>query len=341
MGPVTPLLAVWREMKRRRPELGAAWVGTPEGPERIEVEKEGIRFFSLPVVKIPRYPSIRWITWPFAFFFARRKAAKMLAEIRPSLVVSAGGFTSVPVIRAARLRRIPCAIHQLDAEPGLSNIAVARVCQSVTTSFRYDFPPFQKVQSEQMPTPSRFAGIAIPTKEEAGRSFGLDPARPVVFIVGGGTGSKAVNDAVGSILGRLLNIAQVIHLTGKGKSGGRQRPGYVVADFFDESAMLRAYAAADIVVSRAGMGGITDAITLKKATILVPIPRSHQEQNVRRLPFAVVQQGDGFPDRLLKQIEQLLEDAEARRLLAEKIGAALPVDNGSTLAERWLKLVGK
>jgi UDP-N-acetylglucosamine--N-acetylmuramyl-(pentapeptide) pyrophosphoryl-undecaprenol N-acetylglucosamine transferase len=357
LGPVTPLLAVLRQMKKRRTDIDFAWAGTTNGTEREVVEREGMKFYAIPEAKISRYPTVKWLTWPFDYLRARFVSHRVIQQVKPSLVVSVGGFTSVPVIIAARRKNIPCAIHQLDAEPGLANKAVAKLCKSVTTSFSYDIPPFHGVKSEQTVTPCRFASVKVPTKEDAARYFRLDPSRNVVFIVGGGTGAMSINEAVWKVIGRLLMTAQVIHLTGKGKAryadvghpilGGRrtsddlggERSGYVMKEFFDESLMLNAYAAADIVVSRAGMGGITDLISLKKPAILIPIPKSHQERNVRRLPFAVVQQGSHFEERLFKEIEQFLHDKEALRNLGEVVGSALPVDDGSALAERWMGLL--
>ncbi|MBU1033189.1 MAG: glycosyltransferase [Patescibacteria group bacterium] len=343
MGPVTPLIAVLRQMKKKRPDLEFAWAGTPNGPEQNVLEKEEIPFFEIPVAKVPRYPSLRWITWPLDFWRAHLSSKRIIAKIKPSLVVSAGGFTGVPIFKAAWLKEIPCAIHQLDAEPGLANKTVAALCQSVTTSFEYDFLPFKDVRSWQVATPCRFANSIPPTKHDAATFFGLDPERPIVLIVGGGTGAKYLNDGVWKCLGDLLRLTQIIHLTGKGKGRsqypGRRSQDYVAHEFLDENQMLKAYAAADLVVSRAGMGGIADLVCLEKPAILVPIPNSHQVNNVRRVPFAVVMQGNDFSERLKKQIEYFLKDEGAREELKQKVSTAMPVDDGSALAWVWLKLL--
>lgn len=340
LGPVTPLLAVLRQMLKRRPELVMVWAGTPQGPERAVIEKEGIPFYAVPVAKLPRYPSWRWLTWPVALSRARLTAERIVRQIQPALVVSAGGFTSVPVIKAARRRKIPCAIHQLDAEPGLANRAVARHCQSVTSSFKYDFEPFEGVKILQAPTPCRFAGVTVSNKNEAAFFFGLDAARPIILVMGGGTGASYLNQAVWKIKSELLAVTQVIHLTGRNK--GRETGtsvGYEAREFFDEKNILQAYAAADLVISRAGLGAIADLICLKKPAILVPIPKTHQMANVRRLPFAVVEQGRNFEEQLLRWVKIFLENNEMRQRLIAQISAALPVDDGSALAERWLKLL--
>lgn len=340
LGPVTPLLAVLRQMLKRRPGLVMVWAGTPHGPERAVIEKEGIPFYAIPVAKLPRYPSWRWLTWPISLLRARVTAERIMRRIQPALVVSAGGFTSVPVIKAARRRNIPCAIHQLDVEPGLANRAVASDCQSVTATFKYDFEPFEGVKTAQTPTPCRFAGAIVPNKSEAAFFFGLDAGRPIILVVGGGTGADYLNQAVWKIKSELLAVTQVIHLTGRDK--GREASsaaGYETREFFDEKNMLQAYAAADLVISRAGLGAITDLVCLKKPAILVPIPKTHQVANVRRLPFAVVEQGANFDEQLLRWVKLFLGNNEMRERLQAQISAALPIDDGSALAERWLGLV--
>ncbi len=340
MGPVTPLLAVLRRMKARRADVEFAWVGTPDGPERAVLEAEGITFYPLTVVKLPRHPSTTWLVWPFLYLQARREATRILTEVRPALVLSAGGFSSVPVIAAAHRYNIPCAIHQLDAEPGLANRAVAKKCQLVTTSFAYDFPPFPGVASEQVPTPCRFTSTRLPSRTMAASSLRLDPARPIVFVVGGGTGATALNEAIWNVLPTLTKDAQVIHLTGRGKIDRTvQAVGYLEAEFFDENQILSAYAAADLVVSRAGLGVISELAALSKAAIFVPIPDSHQELNVKKLPCAVIQQGQSFSTRLLQEIRRLLEDEGERQRLGKQLHQALPTDNGEALAERWMKLL--
>lgn len=339
MGPVTPLLAVARAMRARRDDVKFVWAGTPDGPERAVVEAEGFAFYPVPVAKFPTYPSIRWFTWPFDYFRAVRVAREIVDRVRPVLVVSGGGFTGVPVIRYASRRGIPCAIHQLDAEPGRSNRIVARLCRSVTTSFQYDQPPFPGIASERVATPCRFASVTPPSRQDAAKYFDLDPDRPCVFITGGGTGALSLNEAIWNELLKLLAITQVIHVTGKGKGRPEiQYTGYVQAEFFDESTMLVAESLADVVVSRAGMGSIVEFVALKKSAILVPLP-GHQEANAARVPFPVVTHGEHFSTRLHDAIIELLNNPDRQHEISLRASEALPVDDGSALAERWLREV--
>ncbi len=344
MGPVTPLLAVIRRMRNMRPDLTIAWAGTASGPERSIVEAEGIRFFEIPTVKIPRYISWSWLTWPFAYVTARKQSRRVLDEVCPTLIVSVGGFTAVPIMREGAHRGIPCAIHQLDFVVGLANRAVASSCRLVTTSFSYATSPFRS-SSTRVATPCRFANSAVPSRESAIQSFGLDPKRPVIFVVGGGTGALAINRAIQEILDTELRTAQIIHLTGIGKmrlaSDQVIAPkfGYVVAEFFDEQQMLQAYAAADVVISRAGMGSISDLAALSKPTILVPIPNSHQEENAKQFSVPIVHQTEQFSKKVQTAITAVLKDASEREAIGKRMHETVVTDDGSALAEKWLALI--
>ncbi len=339
LGPVIPLLAVIRVMQRQQPAITVAWAGTPEGPERHVIEREGWPFYPIPVAKFPRYPSLDWVTWPWNYLAAQRAAHEAVSKTHPDLVIAAGGFTSVPIIRDAARRGIPCVIHQLDAVPGLSNQAVAAQCQMVTTSFSYEVSPFKGVTCKQVPTPCRFAGLPIPSRATAAASFELDSRQPVVLFLGGGTGAIALNEIVWSLLEKLLPMTQVIHQTGAGKRGAHvSRARYLVQEFFDESQMKNAYACADIVVARAGLGTLSELACLSKPSILIPIPHSHQEENARRVPVPSVAQGKDSGSKLLYELTDLLNHPERAVRIGEDLHRVLPTDDGSSLAKRWLTL---
>lgn len=340
LGPVTPLLAAARRLKRLKPEVKLFWIGTPSGPERPLVEAQGIPFRSLPVVKWPRYPSLRWFTFPFDWARVRALAKRAVAEINPDAVVTAGGFTAVPVFFEAAKRGIPCFAHQLDREPGMANRRIAKLCGSMTTSFEYERPPFGEwVHDERIATPSRFASAEAMSRDEGCKTFGLDPHRPVVLIFGGGTGAQALNDMMSETRDAWLKMAQVIHVTGIGKSTkGTASAGYAVKSFLDKD-MLAAYAAADVVICRAGMGAFAEIAALKKAAILVPMPHSHQEANARAFEdrgaaVVVRQDTQAFSENLLSAARHLLENAAERQAIGERAHAFLPTDDGTEFAKR-------
>lgn len=338
LGPVTPLLAVAARLHERRPDWRLRWVGTDHGPERALVEAAGIPFASLVEAKLPRYLSWQLLRAPLDYLRARRDAARLLDEACPAMVITAGGFTAVPIILEAAGRHLPCVAHQLDYTPGLSNRLAAKHCRYVTTSFEYAIAPFgSRVVTYRVPTPVRFTVDDLPSRDFACRYFGFDPARPVVLVTGGGTGAKSLNDAFYAIRGQLPEGTQILHLTGRGKSFGIQSetPTYVVNEFLNED-MITAYAAADVVVSRAGVGAISELAALKKAAILVPLPDSPQEANVHAIRGSIRsawQQHPSFTGLLKDHVMDLLADAAERERLGQALHDAFPTDRGEVFAD--------
>ena len=344
LGPVTPLLAVLRRMREIRPEMEFTWIGTPQGPEAPLVQAEGVSFHTLPVAKLARYPSKNWLEFPYAYFRAKHIAAGILEHEKPDLVVSAGGFTQVPVMRLAAKLNIPCAAHQLDFTPLLSNRAVAGLCRLVTSSFEYPKSPFgTKIKTFRVPTPCRFAGVPTPERAQAAAALGFEADKPLVFIFGGGTGALTLNQAVWEILDEILGQAQVLHLTGKGKmAGAPKRDGYRAFEFFNEQQMLNAYSAAVLTVSRAGFGALSELAALSKPSLIVPLPDSPQEENVQALEKGIeaVQQTGHFATKLKTAMFDLLNDADRRQAMGHALYGLLPTDDGSELAKKWLDLLG-
>ncbi|MFZ6015167.1 MAG: UDP-N-acetylglucosamine--N-acetylmuramyl-(pentapeptide) pyrophosphoryl-undecaprenol N-acetylglucosamine transferase [Patescibacteria group bacterium] len=343
MGPTAPLLALHDYLSKIYPRDKYIWIGTEEGPERAPVEARGIPFMTLPSAKIPRYFSIKIFTWPFDYLTARKQARAILDEYKPNMVIGAGGFTQVPLIRAASRRGIPCLIHQLDFQPGWSNLAVAKECKFITTTFTYHVKKFAGCKNEkQIATPNRFASLEAPEPKKAKQYFGFDPDRPVLLVIGGGTGSRALNHTTEKNIAKWLEKVQVLHITGRGRSTNPpEQTGYKRFEFLDRDELLQAYSAADIVISRAGMGGITDLATLSKATILVPIPKTHQEKNTRHLPIATIEvkESENLFDDLYKEVLRLLKDPDKRKKLGYELHRTVTTDDGrewAQIIERYL-----
>jgi UDP-N-acetylglucosamine--N-acetylmuramyl-(pentapeptide) pyrophosphoryl-undecaprenol N-acetylglucosamine transferase len=348
LGPVTPLLAMVQAARRLEPKLEVCWIGTPEGPERALIEAADIPFYALPVVKLPRYPSLRWLTFPLDWYRARREASRLITEIQPDVVVTAGGFTAVPVIFAARKKGVPCAMHQLDLKPGLANRQVAGSCQSITTSFEYARPPFRVgLADERIPTPTRFRLTDLPTRTKSARTFGLEARRPITLVFGGGTGALAINAMMEKNQTQWLSCTQVIHLTGKGKHAStlREQKGYVVREFLQDE-MIDAFAAADLVICRAGFATLSEmTAALKKPTIVIPLPGTEQELNARAFEeqgavIVVNQETRSFEQDVFDAAALLLRDTDARKEMGEAAYRFLPTDDGTVLAKRILRLMG-
>lgn len=343
LGPVTPLLAVAKKIREMRPDIGLVWVGTPDGPERALMEIANIPFYSVPVAKWPRYVSIEWILFPWRWMKARAVADELVAKIKPLAVVTVGGFTATPVVFSAYSRGVPCMTHQLDVIPGLANASIAKKCVSVTTSFPYHDQPFgEEIQSEQIATPVRYTSESLPERTWACEKLGLDPGKHVTVILGGGTGSLAINEAVWSSMDELLSVTQIVHITGPGKGDGakafRARKNYVSMELVED--MREAYAVADLVVCRAGLGTLSELASLSLPSVVIPIPHSHQEANARAFEqeeaCVVVHQTASFARELTQAIRTAFQDEVRLFHMGDRAHRVLPTDDGTELARRVL-----
>ncbi len=339
MGPVTPLIAVAKAWQRMDPSAEFFWAVTPQGPEVEVLASAGFRFYPIPVVKFPRYLSLQWFQWPFQYWRALKVSEKMIAELRPDLIVSAGGFTAVPVMRTARALNIPCVIHQLDREPGMTNKMTARFATMVTSSFTMGNVFGRPV--EVVPTPNRYVGKMAADRKNAAAHFQLSGTRPVMMVVGGGTGARALNEFVAHQAENMIRFADIIHVFGTPERYviGVDQGGLVRKSFLNEEEMFLALSAVDIIVSRAGMGAVSDFAALQKTAILVPITGSSQEANARAMPYPMVLEGEKLNERILDLVQTLLANPGERERIGAEASHMLQTDDGSTLAQMWKSIL--
>ncbi|PIR02925.1 MAG: hypothetical protein COV60_03090 [Candidatus Magasanikbacteria bacterium CG11_big_fil_rev_8_21_14_0_20_43_7] len=331
LGPVTPLLAIWDVLHDAHPKATAVWVGTNTGPEKSLVEQKGMLFFTIPSGKFRRYISLMNIVDSIKVVGGFFASLRLLLDERPDVCISAGGFTSVPVHVVAWLLGIPTWIHQQDVGVSLSNRVLSPFATQITTALEVSVSQFSKKKTLWLGNPIR-RDLFHGSKARAMKIFHLDPTLPIIFVTGGGTGSQRVNQLVVEAVQHLKTHAQVIHLT------GRDRPqelvmravthfdNYQIHQFFSDE-MKDAYAVADLVISRAGFGTISEIAALGKPAILIPKP-GHQEQNVRFLAKAhavvVVDERTADGNYLAKKIRELLSNKSDMVRLGETIALLLP-----------------
>lgn len=332
LGPVTPLLAIIEVWRKKDSSAEFVFVGTPHGPERELMNKEQIEFHCLPEAKLVRYPSVEWLYLPFRAMVALYVAWRILKKEKPALIVSAGGYTSVPLVVIGWLLRVPSLIHQQDVRPLLSNRIVAPFASVVTVAWGKLLKDFPKGKLVGNPVRSAFLRAE---KSGAMKHFGLDENKPTVLVLGGGSGSVWLNKTVSEITDDLLEQANLIHLTGKGKMvEGNSADGYRAFELLTDEMPL-AFAAADLVVCRAGMATITELAATKKAAIIIPLPDSPQEDNIVAFGAAVValRQAETSAVDLLEEIKRLLNDTAARVELGENLNKILRTDVAVKMVE--------
>lgn len=287
-GPLTPLLAVREAILKDRPHTEFFYFGGWSVPEERLLGGLDIKRFGIPAGKWRRYLSLRNFLDIFLVFAGFLKSLVILFKYRPDVIFSAGSYVAVPVAYAAKLAGARVVIHQQDAIPTLANRLVSPIADRITVSLRESlkdfngqsglFKPRKTVKTVFTGNPVREA-LLKGVKSRALATFNLRPDMPTLLISGGGTGAKSLNQLIRKSLPDLSKTFQIIHVTGKNKSEALPAyPGYHAREFLGES-LPDAFAAADLIVSRAGFSTITEIIACEKISILIAIPHSQQEAN--------------------------------------------------------------
>lgn len=268
-GHVTPNLALLPSL--RKEEFEIHYIGSYNGIERRLIEDAGIPYDGISSGKLRRYFDIKNFSDLLRVLKGYGQAKRLMKQYRPDIVFSKGGFVSVPVVLAAKHYKIPVIIHESDMTPGLANKicipAAQKVCCNFPETLNY-LPKDKAVLSgspirEELLTGDRLSGLQY---------AGLSANRPVILVIGGSLGSVTVNHAVRSILPKLLSQFQVIHICGKGNLDESLigTSGYVQYEYVDKP-LRHLFAAADLIISRAGANSICEILALRKPNILIPL----------------------------------------------------------------------
>lgn len=313
-GHVTPNMALIPELQKRGYEVH--YIGSYEGIEKQLISEMGVKYYGISSGKLRRYIDVKNLSDPFKVLHGYGQARRLLGKIRPDVVFSKGGFVSVPVVVAAKTRRIPCVIHESDMTPGLANKICIPCAVRVCTNFPETLEHLPKDKAVLTGSPIRqelFHG-----DKAKGLAFcGFDGSKPVLLIIGGSLGAVRVNEAVRAILPSLLEKFDVIHLCGKGKvdESLQGTAGYVQYEYIKKE-LTDLLAAADIMISRAGANAICEILALRKPNILIPLSAaaSRGDQILNAASFekqgysAVIQEEDITNEKLLTMVNQVYEN---------------------------------
>ncbi len=352
-GTVSPLLAIAQHILKTHPKAEFLLVGTKNGPEKMMAKNAGINFIAITSGKWRRYFSWKNFAAPFQTLAGFSQSFKVLRSFRPDCVFGTGSFIQVPVVWAAWFLKIPAVLHQQDLAPSLAN----KLCELCASKITVTFPESAKNFSTGLGIfYKRRSGDKItvtgnPFREElraydkaaAQKFFHLKADLPTLLVLGGGTGAEFLNNLILDSLPNLSKVVQIIHSTGKEKFKAKTAENYCPYGFIQNMAL--AYAAADIVLARAGLSTLTELSNLKKLSIIVPMPQSHQELNgllLMRLEAAiVVSQKRMTPEGLVGLIRKLLFAQEAQDILKHNIGKIMPHEANEKISEIILKLTEK
>lgn len=268
-GHVTPNLALLPSLKEAGYDVH--YIGSYQGIERKLIENADIPYDGISSGKLRRYFDVKNFSDPFRVLKGYAEALRLIKRHKPDVVFSKGGFVAVPVVLAAKHCKVPVIIHESDMTPGLANKlcipSAAKVCCNFPETLKY-LPKDKAVL-----TGSPIRAELLQGDRLSGLSYAhLLAGKPVLLIIGGSLGSVAVNTAVRSILPRLLSEFQIIHICGKGNldEGLIGTAGYVQYEYVD-APLKHLFAAADVVISRAGANAICELLALRKPSLLIPL----------------------------------------------------------------------
>lgn len=335
-GHVTPNIALLPRLK----ELGydVHYIGSYTGIEKTLIEACGVPYYGISSGKLRRYFDLKNFSDPFKVLKGFSEASKLLKQLQPDVVFSKGGFVSVPVVVAAGRKHIPVVIHESDMTPGLANKLSIPSASKVCCNFPETLSHLPKGKAVLSGSPIR-QELLSGSREKALNFTGLSGKKPVLLIIGGSLGSVIVNEAVRSVLPKLLKTFDIIHLCGKGKLDETLTAlnGYVQYEYISEE-LKDLFALSDLVISRAGANSICEFLALKKPALLIPLSaaasRGDQILNAHSFEkqgFAAVLEEEALNgDSLLEALNNLWEhrDSYIHAMAESSMGDAIETITG-------------
>lgn len=269
-GHVTPNIALMPALRNEGYEI--SYIGSYEGIEKRLIEEQGVSYYGISSGKLRRYFDPKNFSDPFKVLKGYSQSVKLLKKLKPDVVFSKGGFVSVPVVLAARHCKIPAIIHESDLTPGLANKLAIPGAVKVCCNFPETLNYLPKEKAVLTGSPIRQELL----KGNANHAFSLcrfsDRTKPVILIVGGSTGSRAINTAIRGLLPELIKSYNIIHLCGKGNLDDTLHSvsGYAQFEYANQE-LSDMFALSDLVISRAGANAICELLALRKPNILIPL----------------------------------------------------------------------
>lgn len=360
-GHVLPAVAVVEELRRRGALGETLWIGSHDGVEGDAAARAGIPFRAIPTGKLRRYLSTRTAVDALRVPAGIAHAWRLLRRFRPTVVFSSGGFVSVPTVVAAACAA-PILAHEQTAIVGLANRINARFADVLAVSWEGTRAEAERLHRRVVVTGNPVRGSLRDGDAALGlERYGFSPGVPLLYATGGARGASPLNRRLAGLLPDLLRTCQVLHQTGPALANDDAaemarardtwpddlRPRYRVVEYVRDE-LPDVYAAATLVLGRAGAGTVAELAVLGKPAILVPLPGAggdEQTRNGRLLGdvggAVVIPEREATPARLGAELRALLADAprlramgEAARTIGRPGAAAGIVDELLALARR-------
>ncbi|RZK19479.1 MAG: undecaprenyldiphospho-muramoylpentapeptide beta-N-acetylglucosaminyltransferase [Hymenobacter sp.] len=351
-GHIFPAVAIANEIRRREPSAEILFVGANGRMEMTRVPEAGYEIVGLDITGLQRRLTPQNLLFPVRVFRSVRKAGKLVEQFRPDAVVGVGGYASAPVLLAATSRGIPSLIQEQNSYAGLVNKLLARRVNKICVAYEgmEKFFPADRLVLTGNPVRTE---ITSGRRAEAQQFFDLDPTKKTLLVIGGSLGARTLNLATVAALPRLREAGvQLLWQTGKFYyPDAQQQAAPYAADHLHALEFIQrmdlAYAAADVVISRAGALSVSELCLTGKAAVLVPSPNvaeDHQTKNALALVSkgaAILITDEHAAERLYDETLRLLADPGRQQQLSGRVRELGRPDATKTIVDELFELVRK
>ena len=349
-GHIFPAIAIANALRKKDESVDILFVGAKGKMEMEKVPQAGYKIEGLDIAGFNRSSLIKNIGLPFKLVKSFLQVRKIVKRFRPDAVIGVGGYSSFPVLKTAQAKGIPTFIHESNSFAGKSNMMLGKKATKIFTGTdgMEKFFPKEKIMITGNPVRTTIAQSTV-TRAEGLQFFSLVEEKKTVLVVGGSLGAKSINEAIDKGLDDLLNAGlQIIWQTGKpysakAKESTSGKQSVWVNDFITQ--MEYAYAAADIVVARAGAMTVAELCVVKKPVLFVPYPfaaEDHQTVNARQLVnknAALMVTDKEAMEKLVRMTIELAKDENKQEELRKNIAALAITDADKRIAEEILKAI--
>ncbi len=352
-GHIFPAVAIANALKKQHQDAEILFVGAKGRMEMEKVPKAGYPIEGLWISGLQRKLDLKNLSFPFKVLNSVLKARRILKKFKPHVAIGTGGYASGPLLYAAAKKNIPTLIQEQNSFPGITNKLLGKVVHTICVAFEGmdKYFPKQKLVVTGSPIRNEILHLKV-TKQEGLSFFGLKENKPTLLIIGGSQGARKVNEAIGNKLEAILNNnIQVIWQTGPHSHEQCQS----IADAREQKDMIKvlpfisrmdlAYAASDLIVSRAGAIAIAEIIAVERPAIFIPLPSAaedHQTKNAQTLvdgKAAVMIKESEAEDKLAQYISDLLNNASDRNIMVQNLKRFAHPEATNQIVEEVNKLI--
>ena len=354
-GHIFPAVSIANAIKELQPETDILFVGAEGRMEMHRVPAAGYQIKGLPVAGFDRKNLLKNIPVLIKLFKSQLLARKIVKNFRPHAAVGVGGYASGPTLKVAGSMGIPTLLQEQNSYAGVTNKLLAKQAKKICVAYEGMERFFEKDKIILTGNPVRQGLLnSTQSREEAIYSFGLDPSKRTILILGGSLGARTINQCLMSNLDKVKDSGvQFIWQTGKiyieeareAVAQAGNLPMLYVTDFISD--MATAYSAADLVISRAGAGSISEFCLLQKPVILVPSPNvaeDHQTKNALALVdknAAIYVKDADAKEKLIDKAIESVNQPQLLKNLSKNIAELAFKDSANVIAKEVIKLAEK